>query len=177
MVLEYYQLLRSVLRAKPHLRPCLKRCRCCGIFFLTHPRNAGRQNLRCPFGCREVHRKRESTRRSVAFYREHRDKRRLQNGKRCRRAPPVHPAGQGTEQVPSPPCGPREPALGGTEPVLQKVKPELVEHVRVVVSLIEGRAVSRERILTMLAKVLRQLRIGRRRKIDQTVAWLNEHPP
>jgi hypothetical protein len=29
----------------------------------------------------------------------------------------------------------------------------------------------------MLERVLRQHTIGRRRKIDQTVAWINEHPP
>src|SRR5208337_3183879 len=68
LVLEYYVLLRSVLRAKPHLRACLTRCRHCRIFFLTHPRNAGRQDLRCPFGCREAHRKQASGQRSAAYY-------------------------------------------------------------------------------------------------------------
>jgi hypothetical protein len=29
----------------------------------------------------------------------------------------------------------------------------------------------------MLAKVLRPQGIGRRRRIDHTVTWLNEHPP
>jgi hypothetical protein len=53
----------------------------------------------------------------------------------------------------------------------------MVEHVRMVASLIEGRQVSRRQVLEMLARVLRQLTIGRRRKIDQTVAWLNEQPP
>ncbi len=70
LVLEYYLLLRSVLRAKPHLRACLTRCRHCRIFLLTHPRNAGRHNLRCPFGCREAHRRQQSTRRSAAYYRD-----------------------------------------------------------------------------------------------------------
>jgi len=37
--------------------------------------------------------------------------------------------------------------------------------------------VSTSQVLEMLARVLRQLTIGRRRKIDQTVAWLNEQPP
>jgi len=70
LVLEYYLLLRSVLRAKPRLRACLSRCRHCRIFFLADPRNAGRRNLGCPFGCREAHRKQQSTRRSVAYYRD-----------------------------------------------------------------------------------------------------------
>jgi len=53
----------------------------------------------------------------------------------------------------------------------------MVAHVCMVVSLIEGRRVSREEIREMLAKVLRQHSIGRRRKIDHAVAWLIEHPP
>jgi hypothetical protein len=46
-----------------------------------------------------------------------------------------------------------------------------------VVSWIERRNVHGEEILEMLAKVLRQQGMGRRRRIDHTVAWLNEHPP
>jgi hypothetical protein len=30
-------------------------CKHCGIRFFTHPRNAGREDLSCPFGCREHH--------------------------------------------------------------------------------------------------------------------------
>ena len=44
-------------------------------------------------------------------------------------------------------------------------------------SLIEGRRVSRRQVRAMLQKVLRQHTMCRRRKIDQTVAWLNEAPP
>ena len=53
----------------------------------------------------------------------------------------------------------------------------MVEHVRMVVSLIEGRRVSRRQVLAILVKVLRQHTMVRRRKIDQAVAWLNEQPP
>jgi hypothetical protein len=53
----------------------------------------------------------------------------------------------------------------------------MVEYVRMVVSLMEGRRVSRRTILEMMAKVLRQHTMVRRRRIDQAVLWLNEHPP
>jgi hypothetical protein len=53
----------------------------------------------------------------------------------------------------------------------------VVEHVRVVVSLIEGRRMSLEEILQMLTEVLRQHSLARRRKIDQAVSWLHENPP
>jgi len=49
--------------------------------------------------------------------------------------------------------------------------------VRMVASLIEVRRVSRIQVLEMLEKVLRQHTLCRRRKIDQTVAWINEYPP
>ena len=57
IVAQYYRLLRSILKSKPHLREFLARCKHCHILFLTHPRNAGRTDLGCPFGCRQAHRK------------------------------------------------------------------------------------------------------------------------
>jgi len=83
-VLEYYEVLRSVLRTKPKLRNCRTRCRHCRIFFLTDPRNAGRDDLGCPFGCRESHSKESSTKRSVDYYRtdEGKLKKKYQNEKR-----------------------------------------------------------------------------------------------
>ena len=165
LVLEYYLLLRSVLRAKPPLRACLTRCRHCRIFFLTHPRNAGRHDLGCPFGCREAHRKRASAQRSAAYYRhpKGKGKKRDLNQRRPRQYCPPQP---------SPPPQPSAP-----QPRPAQWSPPLVEHVRMVASLIEGRRVSRRQVLEMLARVLRQHTICRRRKIDQTVAWLNEQPP
>jgi hypothetical protein len=156
LVREYYLLLRSVLKTKPSVRAHLTRCRHCGIFFLTDPRNAGRKDLGCPFGCQQAHRKRRSTQRSVAYYQEPEGKikKAIQNAKRSQRSSLAVAAAS----LPSPP-----------EPV--------VDHVRVVVSLIEGRPVSRPEILAMLARGLRQHRMVRRRRIDHTVGWLNAHPP
>ena len=161
-------LLRSVLRAKPRLRACLTRCRHCRIFFLTHPRNASRRhNLRCPFGCRQAHRQQQSTRRSVEYYRDPRGKTKKSALNQKRRAPvssaklPEAPKARGLEP----------------EPVRAQRNEAVVEYVRMVVSLIEGRRVGRREVLEMLERVLRQHRLGRRRKIDHTLAWLNEHPP
>ena len=172
MVLTYYLLLRSILRAHPRQRRCLKRCRHCRIFFLTDPRNAGRKDERavgrkdlgCPFGCSEAHCKEQSTRRSVAYYQSEEGKKKKRDLNQRRRRP----------IAPNPPKEESETpiqAVAGPWP-----KP-VVEHVRVVVSLIEGRQVSREEILEMLAKVLRQQGTARRRKIDHAVSWLHENPP
>jgi hypothetical protein len=53
----------------------------------------------------------------------------------------------------------------------------IVEYVRMVTSLIEGRQVSLAEVLEMLVRVVRQHRMVRTRRIDQIVAQLNEHPP
>lgn len=165
-MLEYYWLLRSVLRERPEARRCLCRCRHCGIFFLADPRNAGRGDLGCPFGCREAHRKRESTRRSVAYYREPEGKikKRLLNGRRsqdCGVA--VAEPGQRCER-----CERCEPCRW-SEPLL--------EHVRTVCGLIEARWVSREEVAQMLGKVLRQHSMARCRRLDHFVAQLHQNPP
>jgi hypothetical protein len=55
--------------------------------------------------------------------------------------------------------------------------PLMLEYVRMVVSLIEARSVSRTEILQMLQRVLRQHTVVRRRKIDHAVIWLHENPP
>ncbi len=67
LVLDYYVVLRSVLRDKPQARRLLTRCRHCGIFFIADPRNVGREALGCPFGCADLHRRRESNKRSVRY--------------------------------------------------------------------------------------------------------------
>jgi len=67
LVLDYYVVLRSVLREKRWVRRLLTRCRLCGIFFIADPRNVGREDLCCPFGCAALHRRRESNKRSVRY--------------------------------------------------------------------------------------------------------------
>jgi len=158
--------LRSVLRSHPHLRRCLKRCKHCRIFFITHPRNIDpkrlrcRKDLRCPFGCREAHRKLCSTQRSVAYYHTKggKFKKNIQNGERRR---------QGREPDPE-----KNPDAGEGQWNMR-----IVEHVRVVASLIEERKVRLAEILKMLARVMRQHSIGRRKRIDYIVGYLNKSPP
>lgn len=159
LVRQYYVLLRSVLRSRPDLRRCLCRCRHCRIFFLAHPRNAGRRDLRCPFGCREAHRKRRSTERSVAYYAtaEGKTKKKMQNGKRAH-------GGVHAEANPPVPEAPEFPA-------------GIVGYVATVASLIEGRRVSEAEMLQRLARAMRQHSMARRRRIDYVVAQLNKHGP
>jgi hypothetical protein len=194
--------LRSGLRGKPYLRRYLTRCRCCRIFFLTDRRNAWWKVRRCPYGCGVTHRKRQSTLRSVAYYQgEHgRGKKKDQNAKR-KGAKAKAREGAALVQAQDSGC---VPALGGSaakeappgdqsvphaEPETSPCPPEvaealpkardpaLVEYVRRVVSLIERRRVSLREIWEMLARVLRQHMMVRRKKVDQVVAWLKKDPP
>jgi hypothetical protein len=166
LVLQYYFALRSVLRAKPCLRRCLTRCRHCRIFFLTHPCNAGRKDLGCPFGCKEAHRKRSSVKRSVEYYRtpEGKFKKKMQNGKRSRAE--TKAVFNSCEQA-------------GKNLVLHEPTNDapMVRYLRMVISLIENRRVSAAEILEMLARVLRQHRMARRRRIDYVLQYLNQRAP
>jgi hypothetical protein len=154
-------LLRSILRTQPELRRCQTRCRHCGIFFLTDLRNARRCDLGCPFGCAEAHRQRQSNQRSTAYYQDEpgKEKKRQQNAKRRKATSPAPP-----------PMGP------AAEEPLPWPRP-IVEYVRMVTSLIEGRQVSLAEVLEMLLRVVRQHRMVRTRRIEQVIARLNEHPP
>ena len=151
-MLSYYLVLRSVLRVKPWLRKCLARCRHCGIFFLADPRNAGRRDLGCPFGCSRAHRQKQSTLRSVAYYREPEGKIKKQalNARRRKSSPPSNPV------LPDRP---------------------FLRYLYVVLGLIEGRTVGLWEVEQMLERTARQHRMVRTRRIDQGVAWLHEQPP
>lgn len=84
-LLRQYQLtLDAILRDHPDLASCAVQCCHCGIRFLTHPRNANRRNLYCPFGCREHCRRQLANERSRKHYRTEkgRQNKKLLNGKR-----------------------------------------------------------------------------------------------
>jgi hypothetical protein len=164
-VLQYYVLLRSILRTRPHLRKCLTCCRHCRIFFLTRPCNAGRKDLGCPFGCKDAHRKKDSARRSVEYYKtkEGKGKKKIQNGKRCKTKADLKERQAEAE---------RDLSSGSPD-----FNAEMVEYLRVVVSLIEGRRVKADEILEMLARVLRQHSMVRRRRIDYILQHLMKNAP
>ena len=166
LVLEYYVVLRSVLRAKACLRRCLTRCRHCRIFFLTHPSNTGRSDLGCPFGCKDEHRKRRSSERSVEYYRtsEGKFKKKMQNGKRGKVETEATFGQEGETRG--------ELVLHG-----RRLNADTVCYLRMVISLIEGRRLSLDEILEMLARAVRQHSMVGRRRIDYVLQYLNEHAP
>jgi hypothetical protein len=142
------------------------RCRHCGIFFLTHPRNTGRRDLGCPFGCREAHRKRRSSQRSVEYYgtEEGKAKKKIQNGKRRHGDARADHDRQLL-------CGRHQERDG------VRLDAVMVGYVRMVTSLIEARRVSQEKIVEMLLRTMRQHSIVRRRRMDYVLAYLKKNAP
>jgi hypothetical protein len=115
--------------------------------------------LRCPFGCREAHRKQRSTERSVTYYgtEEGKAKKMMQNGKRVQGGVRVHA---------------RHPVTGALA-----LHVGMVGYVAMVVSLIESRRVSEEEILQMWGRAMRQHSMARRRRMDYVVAQLQKNAP
>lgn len=154
---EYYYALRLLLRGRPDLRACLKRCRRCRIFFLTHPRNQKREDLACPFGCQDVRRRECGNARSRTYYGTATGKAKKQRLNSRRRRCGVQPAFD--------------------EDVVSEFDARTVGHVRVVVSLIERRRVSLEEIVEMLRRTVRQRSIVRGSRMDYLMRHLQENPP
>ena len=159
MVAQYYWAVRSVLQQKPHLRKCLVRCRHCQILFFTHPRNAGRIDLGCPFGCRDAHRRQNAIRRSIEYYRspEGKVKKKHLNAGRSRQN--------------------RLPEPDFEENGVCTVDDEKVWHIRLVTSLVEGRWVGLAEIYAMLERILRQHSIDCSIKLPYGVTCLQKNPP
>ena len=65
------------------------------------------------------------------------------------------------------------------QPAVDEVKwnAQVVEHVRMVTSLIEKREVRLEEIIKMLVRALRQHSIGRGKRIDYIIRYLNKSSP
>jgi hypothetical protein len=85
LVRQYELNLTSILEAHPELHDCVAGCCHCGIRFLTFRCNRGRDDLRCPFGCREHCRRQQANARSRKHYRtpEGNQRKEERNSLRC----------------------------------------------------------------------------------------------
>jgi hypothetical protein len=68
LIQQYSLILDRYLEADTKLAKFVVCCAGCGIRFLTHPRNHGRADLRCPFGCRQRRRRECGNERSRRYY-------------------------------------------------------------------------------------------------------------
>ena len=120
----------------------------------------------CPFGCADEHRWREWRRTRAEYYEDPEGKRR--KSKHNQRLRDRRKAAAPPEKVPEPPRPPE---------AKEEIPTTLVGYVQRVVSGIEGRRVSREEILAMLAKEKSQHSLVRQRRVDQIIRSLHERPP
>ena len=188
-VVGHYELaLDSVLEAHPDLQPCVTHCAHCGIRFLTHPRNAGRRNLGCPFGCREQHRRQHSCRRSTAYYQTAAGKGKKQDHTRRRRPSSTDSRSVALESRREAPPAPDRPTdLAPSRPELRLdgvvvdeatlTNSPVLPYLRMMVSLIEGVLVGIKELLVLLRQALRQHSIASRRRTDYVLRFLWQHPP
>ena len=163
IVTQYYYLLRSILKSKPHLKNCLAKCKHCQIFFFTHPRNAGRTDLGCPFGCRQTHRRKSAIKRSVEYYRSPAGK--IKKGylnKRRNNQKKVEESKQ------------KEKFISNRQIPIDEVS---LAHMQTATSLIEGRSVSMGDIIIMLTEIMRQLSIDIREGLTYGDRYLGKIPP
>ena len=128
---------------------------------MTHPRNAGRSDLRCPFGCRQSHRLASSTIRSIQYYQtpEGKKKKQQQNGRR-------------TEKTCSDALEPE--AVSNDIAGLDAIG---LQYLQTVLSLLEKRLVGRQEIVLLLRKKMRQHSIGKSLPGDYTLRDEDKKPP
>lgn len=175
------------MRSQPELKRCVMQCVHCGIRFLTHPRNVGRLDLRCPFGCQRQHRRWRSKQRSAAYYRtaSGKVKKKRLNARRSGHASPeqqrtdtIEQATTPNEQLPDAWSVKVELRWDGV--VLDEsslLNSRMLPYVRMVVRLIEGIAVSGQEIVGLLRQAMRQHSIAYRRRSDYVLRFLQQHPP
>ena len=176
------------MRSHPRLEGCVTFCAHCGIRFLTHPRCGGRRDLRCPFGCREHHRKQRSKQRSAAYYRTPSGKR-LKKRLNARRGR----SPQSGQDKPAAKVRRRHAAeerqtaerplkaelrledLVLTEATLRRSP--MLPYVGMIVSLLECLRLGRQELLQLLLASLRQHSIAYRSRTDYVLRFLHQHPP
>ena len=171
-------------------------CVHCQIRFLTHPRNAGRRDLRCPFGCRDHHRRQRSSQRSTAYYQTVGGrKRKFLNVTRCCRRTCVTD-GEQFVHVNHAPCVVAIDAerVDDGLPLEMNLKPEfrlsgvvldetslgntsVLAYVRMIVNQIEGTKRSQIELVDLLRQSMRQHSIVKRARTDYVLRFLHQHPP
>lgn len=182
------------MRSHPRLQDCVTLCAHCGIRFLTHPRCAGRRDLRCPFGCREHHRKQRSNQRSAAYYRTpsgKRMKKRLNARRSDKDQVTAGEVATAANEVPTLAGEPPTVEQPGDEPSPQvelqledlvlgestlRTSP-MLPYVGMIVNLLEGIQLRRHELLERLLRSLRQHSIASRTRTDYVLRFLHQHPP
>ena len=205
LVRQYQTTLDSILESDDKLKRCIKHCLDCGIRFLAASQNAGREDLRCPFGCAECHRARQSNERVKAYRRTERGKRKKDalNARRYRTSPSTacESSCEGsahTKPRPCEPAGPADSPLAENAPqplpaelpvaielyldgvVLDEssvVNSPMLPYIRTLIWMMDGRRLSHVEVVGWLRHVLRQRSMAYRPRREYVLRFLHQHPP
>lgn len=137
---KFYSENRKIMRTVSSKNWVLTRCSDCRIYFLTTASNRGRKDIRCPFGCREKH-KRESSKKRVREYRKTeigRKKKQKLNEKRY-----LYKSSTEINNIASTAC---------------EEKGSFVGYLRFIISLKESRFISWQKIKSMLLEYFKKWR-------------------
>lgn len=204
-VRQYQTTLDSLLESDDQLKRRVKHCLDCGIRFLAAPQNAGREDLRCPFGCAKRHRARQSNERVKAYRRTERGKQKKDalNAKRYGTSPstPCESSCEGSVHTKPRPCELADPAdsplAGNTTQSLPAELPVDIEldlngvvldeasivnspmlpYIRTLIWMIEGIRLSCVEVVGWLRQVLRQRSMAYRPRREYVLRFLHQHPP
>jgi len=145
----YLLVLIVAIRLVPGLRQRCTRCVECTIPFVTAVTNQGRQDLRCPMGCRERHRRKHSSVRGTAYYQtpQGKIKKKQQNDSRLRANEPDAAIKQSSATA-----APSHPAVGPSREI------ELLSYLQMLVGAIERRRVEPGEIQALWEWIKRGLR-------------------
>jgi len=145
--------------------------------------------LRCPFGCRQHHRRQCSCQRSTAYYRtaagkakkKHLNNRRQGKPTAASHLPPADAAlPRTTSSEPGNDALPVTDVLRLEGAVLNEASlatSPMLPHVRMLIGLIEGIALSCGEVLRLLRQAWRQHSIGAGNRSDYLRGFLHQHPP
>lgn len=205
LVRQYQTTLDSLLESDAALKQRIKYCLDCGIRFLTAPQNAGREDLRCPFGCAKRHCAQQSNERVKAYRRTAAGKAKKDalNARRYRRlaSSDCEPSRKSSAVVAPPACTAGAPAdspvAKNTTPCLSSELPVALEldldgvtldeasivnspmlpYIRALVGMIDGVWLSQVEVVVWLLEVQRQRGIVYRPRRDYVLRFLHQHPP
>jgi len=205
LVRQYQTTLGSLLESDDKLACCIKHCLHCGIQFLAAPQNAGREDLRCPFGCAKRHRTQQSNERVKAYRRTERGKTKKDalNARRYRSSPSTAcelPCAASANTKP-PPCKSADPADSPlAENTTQSLPAELsvaieldldgvvldessvvnspmLPYIRTLIRIIDRIRLSHVEVVQWLRQVLRQRSMVYRPRREYVLRFLHQHPP
>jgi hypothetical protein len=144
--------------------------------------------LRCPFGCREHHRKQRSNQRSADYYRTPSGKRLKKRLNARRGRNPQSAKDKPATKVPR--QHDAEERHAAELPVQAELRLEdlvlneatlrtspILPYVGMIVSLLEGMRLRRHELLQQLSQSLRQHSIAYRTRTDYVLRFLHQHPP